>query len=90
MAFTVSGLAAHAEFSTSHGRIDIVIDLAKVVYIIEVKLNKPATDALSQIEERRYYERFLGGNKDIILLGISFMRESSVFEIEYETKTLPR
>lgn len=54
MIFTVAGIAAHSEFSTSHGRIDIVVELAGVIYIIEVKLNKPAVEALEQIEERTY------------------------------------
>ena len=90
MALTVSGLSAQAEFATSHGRIDIVVDLARVIYIIEVKLNASAADALAQIEERKYYERFLSRNKSIILLGISFMRGPSMFEVEYETKTLKK
>lgn len=50
MMFTVAGIAAQSEFSTNYGRIDIVVELASIIYIIEVKLNKPATEALEQIE----------------------------------------
>lgn len=88
MIFTVAGLASHAEFSTSHGRIDMVIDLANIIYVIEVKLNEPASKALAQIEARKYYQRFLHKNKAIMLLGISFLRAPSSFDIEYEEREL--
>lgn len=88
MIFTVAGLAAHAEFSTSHGRIDIVVDLANIIYVIEVKLNKPAAKALEQIEKRKYYERFLNEGKDIVLLGVSFRHKPGLFEVEYAVRDL--
>jgi len=88
MIFTVAGLASHAEFSTSHGRIDMVIDLANIIYVIEVKLNESAAKALMQIEERKYYERFLHSNKTIMLLGIAFIRGPHSFDIEHEEREL--
>src|SRR4029077_13484246 len=69
MIFTVAGIAAYSEFSTNHGRIDIVVELASIIYIIEVKLNKSTTKALEQIEEHKYYERFIHKNKTVVLLG---------------------
>ena len=88
MIFTVAGLASHAEFSTSHGRIDMVVDLSSIIYVIEVKLNESAAKALDQIEERKYYERFLHKNKTIMLLGIAFKRDAGSFDIEYEEREL--
>jgi hypothetical protein len=72
----------------SHGRIDIVIERASVIYIIEVKFNIPPAQALAQIEARNYAERFTQHGKDIILLGLSFMRSPSMFDIEYVDKKL--
>jgi PD-(D/E)XK nuclease superfamily len=88
MMFTVAGIAAQSEFSTNYGRIDIVVELASIIYIIEVKLNQPATKALEQIEARTYYERFLHKNKAVMLLGLSFQHESGIFEVEYAAREL--
>jgi len=83
-----AGIKAQAEYSTSHGRIDLMVDMPQFLYIIEIKFNQQATVALQQIEERRYYERFIQSNKPTILLGLSFMRKPHDFDIEYAEKQL--
>jgi len=83
-----AGIKAQSEYSISHGRIDLILDLPKLLYIIEIKFNKSAEIALEQIEERRYYERFIGENKPIILLGLAFKREPHNFDITYALKKL--
>lgn len=81
-----TGIKAQAEYSTSHGRIDLVLELPKIFYVIEVKFNKPAEEALAQIEERRYYERFISQTKPIVLLGLAFRREPHTFDVAYAVK----
>jgi len=81
-----AGIKHHAEYSTSHGRIDLVLELPKVLYVIEIKFNDTAENALAQIEERRYYERFIVENKPLVLLGLAFKREPHNFEIAYAMK----
>jgi Holliday junction resolvase-like predicted endonuclease len=88
MAFTAVGIKAQSEYSTSDGRIDLVLELPNFIYIIEVKFGKKAEEALAQIEQKKYYERFLHQNKKIILLGLSFKREPSHFDITYAVKEL--
>ena len=88
MACIAAGIRAHGEVSTSHGRIDLVLYMAQKIYIIEIKFNVSAEDALAQIEERRYYEQFVSYNKQIILLGLSFKREPHNFDIGYAVKIL--
>lgn len=83
-----AGIKAQSEYSTSHGQIDLILEFAKIIYVIEVKFNKTAEEALAQIEERRYYERFMGQNKEIILLGLAFKREPHNFDISYVIKKL--
>jgi Holliday junction resolvase-like predicted endonuclease len=63
MAFTAAGIKAQSEYSTSDGRIDLVLELPKLIYIIEVKFGKKAEEALVQIEQKKYYERFLHEKK---------------------------
>lgn len=67
-------IEAQSEVSTDKGRIDLIIETKKYVYIFEVKLNANAQSAIKQIEERKYYERYLSKKKKITLIGISFSR----------------
>jgi hypothetical protein len=86
MVLSVSGIRAQSEYSTSHGRIDLVVELPKVLYIMEVKFNASAEVALKQIEERRYYEPFIKNGKPITLLGLEFKREPNNFDVAYAVK----
>lgn len=88
MAFSTAGLKAQSEYSTSDGRIDLILELSTLIYIIEVKFNKKAKEALAQIEQKKYYERFLSQKKKIILVGLSFTREPGYFDIAYAVKEL--
>lgn len=69
------GINVESEFTTNNGRMDILIKTPNFVYVIELKLDKPAQSAIDQIHEKAYYEQFKGQNKKIYLLGISFSSE---------------
>ncbi len=66
------GIKVQAERQTNIGRIDLVIDLASCVYIVELKFNKNAEIALEQIEANKYQQKYSLEKKDLILLGINF------------------
>lgn len=83
-----SGIKSQSEYSISHGRIDLILDLPNILYVIEVKLNGSADIALEQIEQRRYYEAFLTKDKPIILLGLFFKKEPKNFLLTYKVKHL--
>ena len=87
--FGSCGIKSLSEQSTSHGRIDIIIEMPNRVYVIEVKLNASAHQALAQIEDRKYYEALLHHSKPIELLGLNFKRLPKEFEIEHAHKTIP-
>ena len=53
---------------SSLGRADAIIKTDKTIYVIEFKLGR-ASDALAQIEEKRYYKPFLSDPRPIALLG---------------------
>ena len=70
------GLYVRTEYQTSNGRIDIVFDTDKYIYIIELKKNKSNETALKQIEEKSYDKPFFASGKQIIKLGINFSSEN--------------
>ena len=62
-----------AEEVTNTGRIDIAVRVRKdLVYIIELKLDESGDKALSQIKEKRYYEKYTSEGCRVHLLGINF------------------
>jgi hypothetical protein len=70
--FLLLGQRIAAEERTSAGRIDAVLETSKRVYVLEFKLRGTAEEALAQIRERKYHEKYLGGGKEVILVGASF------------------
>ena len=74
------GLYVKTEYQTSNGRIDIVFDTDKYIYIIELKRDESAENALKQIEEKGYDKPFLASGKQIIKLGINFSSETKTID----------
>ncbi len=80
---TLIGFRLQSEVTTSKGSIDVVIITEKYVYIMEFKFNKTATEAMKQIQDRRYYEKYLASDKEIILIGVSFDYKDKMLEIDW-------
>ncbi|MBQ7650934.1 MAG: ATP-binding protein [Victivallales bacterium] len=70
--FRLLGSRVEAESRTNQGRIDAYIRTAKTVYIFEFKLDKNAKEAVGQILDRRYYEKFQGCGLPVRLVGVDF------------------
>jgi hypothetical protein len=72
------GFDVQAEVPTDKGRIDAVWTWENRVVIAEIKYAEQGTveplldEALAQIHERRYYERYAGSNRRIALLAVAF------------------
>ena len=82
------GLGNQSEVSTSIGRIDMTVDMPGQIYIFEFKFKKSAQEALEQIEQQRYYEKYLHLNKPITLVGISFQTNNKKIALEWTKKNL--
>lgn len=80
------GAKIDLEDNTDKGRIDGVLEFDNKFYIIEFKISK-AEEALKQINDRRYYEKFLNSGKKIILLGIGGFREKEIEVLYKEIKS---
>lgn len=80
---------AESEVSTDKGRIDMVLQTKTHIFIFELKLNASAEAALLQIEERKYYEKYLLSGKKRVLVGLSIQRSNQHLSLNYLTKDLP-
>ncbi len=71
LAVKMLGFETQCEVLTSFGRIDVVIDAGKFLYIVEFKLGA-AQQAMDQIKNKRYADKYSDAAKKRILLGIGF------------------
>jgi len=69
--FSLIGLKVKAEVKTNKGRIDAVI-IDKDIYIFEFKFNGDKDNALKQIRDKKYFEKYQGVGKEIYLFGVEF------------------
>ena len=72
LVFKLLGFYADVERRTSRGRMDIVIQTQDYVYVMELKLDGTADDALRQIDERGYADPFMSGDRHIYKIGVNF------------------
>ena len=70
------GLYVQAEYRTSNGRIDILIGTNDYVYIIELKFNGTAQEAIEQIENKDYALPFTTDGRQIIKIGANVDKET--------------
>jgi Predicted AAA-ATPase/PD-(D/E)XK nuclease superfamily len=80
------GLEIQSEVVTDKGRIDLVIATHKYIYIFELKFNTSSDVALQQIEDRRYYERYVLSKKHIVLIGLAFNYKKKKLSLEWQKK----
>lgn len=77
------GVELIGEDVTNKGRIDLTIKLPNVIYVIEFKTD--GSNALSQIKEKNYHEKYLSDERDIHIVGIEFgIKERNITTIQWE------
>lgn len=74
------GMDTEAEYHTSEGSIDITIKTTDYIYIIELKINGTATDAMDQIHERDYAAPFARDTRKVIKLGIGYAEHTHTID----------
>ncbi len=70
--FQLLSLDARSEICVSGGRIDMVVETTKLVYVMEFKLDEGAFSALYQIDSKEYLLSWSADNRQVYKIGISF------------------
>jgi len=68
------------QVKTCRGRADMVMHTAKTVYVFELKMNKPAEEALKQIDEKGYMIPYTADGRKLVKCGISFSTQTRTIE----------
>ncbi|MCL2044880.1 MAG: ATP-binding protein [Oscillospiraceae bacterium] len=91
---TIIGFEILVEVSTSRGRVDAVLERGDKVYIMEFKyedcsidaslekkrevFNKALSDAMNQINEKGYADRYQGSGKSVIKVAFAFLGRDEI------------
>lgn len=70
--FKLIGLNVNSEVKTNQGRIDAVIELVNHIFLFEFKLDGQAEEALQQIKETDYAQKYQLEGKPLTFIGATF------------------
>ena len=74
--FTLLGQFVKCEVHSSRGRADCIMETDEFVYIFEFKVDKPAAEALAQIEDKGYALPYQADKRQIFMIGVGFDSEA--------------
>ena len=81
------GADVRAEEPTAKGRADLVLKMPKGIYVMELKYDGTADEALEQIERRGYAEKYALDGRPVTKVGIAFASgERNI--TEWQSKTV--
>lgn len=66
------GAEVKAEPSSNRGRADLVLLMPQSIYIMEIKLDGTAAEALRQIDDKGYAQPYLADGREVVKVGINF------------------
>lgn len=74
--FELLGEYVNTEYQTGNGRIDILLQTEKYIYIIEMKADGSADEALGETREKGYFQTFADDKRRVYRIGVNFSKES--------------
>ena len=69
-------LDVQSEAELSNGRIDLLVKTERYIYVIELKMDKPAKEALAQIDSKDYALPFAYDGRKLYKIGIAVSTET--------------
>jgi Predicted AAA-ATPase/PD-(D/E)XK nuclease superfamily len=70
--FRYLGFFIQSEVHTSDGRMDAVVHTPERIFVLEFKIDQSAEQALQQIRDKGYADRFRADGKTVVAMGINF------------------
>ncbi len=78
--FRLLGFYVDVERHTANGRMDVLMQTPQYIYILELKVDKTAKEALQQIEDKGYARPFEGDLRTLYKIGINFSTEKKLID----------
>ena len=73
--FSMLNVYVQTQVKCARGRADMVVFMPDTIYVMELKLNGTALDALKQIEEKGYALRYATDPRPVVKVGMGFSIE---------------
>ena len=74
--FSLLGIHVESQVRTAKGRIDVVVKTADDIYVMEVKLDRPAQEAMDQIDAKGYLVPYTLDDRHLTKIGMTFSTEA--------------
>ena len=78
--FSIINCRTHTQVKSVKGKCDVVVFLPKETYVIELKIDRPAQEALEQIDDKGYAIPYETEGKKIVKMGVSFSSKTRTVE----------
>ena len=72
---TAFGAEVLAEEPTAKGRADMVLRMPSTIYVMEIKYDGLAKEALEQIDKKGYAEKYKLDGRPVVKVGVNFSRQ---------------
>lgn len=74
--FTMLNVYARTQVRTANGRADVVVEMPDAVYVMELKVDKTAQEALEQIDTKGYAIPYQTDGRKMVKAGVNFSSET--------------
>ena len=78
--FSMLNVYVRTQVKTIRGRADVVVQMPDAVYVLELKINGTAQEALEQVNSRRYAVPYSADGRRVVKAGIRFSTETLAVE----------
>ena len=78
--FNMLNIYVQTEVRCAGGRADLVVKMPDVIYVIELKVNGTAQQAIDQIEKNGYANPYLTDGRKVVKVGVKFSTETKTIE----------
>jgi hypothetical protein len=78
--FSMLNFYVRTQVKCAGGRIDMVVWMPDAIYVLELKVNGTAKEALEQIDEKGYAIPYQTEGKHIVKVGIKFNADTRTIE----------
>jgi hypothetical protein len=78
--FSFMNRSIHTEVKSAIGRADMVMYTARAIYVFEFKVNRPAEEALQQIDEKGYMVPYEADSRKLVKCGVNFSSKTRTLE----------
>ena len=74
--FNMLNIYVRTQVKCANGRADVVVFMPDTVYVIELKVDKTAQEALNQIENNGYAAQYQTDGRKVVKVGVNFSSET--------------